>query len=327
MTASAKTAAKGAKAGSGTKAPAGARAKAGRAENKATGGTRGTRATRGTVNDVRAPDVPTIPPEVPSLGAVFLAVVVFLALVSRGPDDYARIGGPGELENYFGAVGAYLSEKLVRFFGVGAFWPVLALLLFPCRALAGPGRSPPLPRVAIGLALAVFSALALLSALISPPLPFFSAPDLSGGGAFGLFLSRGLGSVLGKTGTLIVLPFLFLLGFYLFSGITAKGVFRFLSLFRLNPEEGSEEGSEEGKGKTAGPIIRDAAAGSRGRERRGEKAGGDPPAAETEEDSKAAPEPAEPLIIRDGAKRAKSPKAKGDAAGRGGRGGRGGYGP
>jgi S-DNA-T family DNA segregation ATPase FtsK/SpoIIIE len=196
--------------------------------------------------------VPLIAPELPSLGAFLVGVLIFLALISHSASDYHIADVGGEYHNYIGFAGAFLSRALIKYFGLASFFPVFVLLLCPYYTLTKKGRSVSRTHIALGLSLSVFSVLALLSLIFPDKLDFPWPGECSGGGLLGDFLIKGLKSLSGRVGAFLLLPGLFLLGFYLFTGATFRGLIRFFSVFRLVPlsaEGDREKESERGKSK------------------------------------------------------------------------------
>ncbi|MDR2366868.1 MAG: DNA translocase FtsK 4TM domain-containing protein [Deltaproteobacteria bacterium] len=181
-----------------------------------------------------ARQAPSVPPEVPALGSLILAAVVALALFSHRAAD---LSAGSEVRNHIGLVGAHLSRVLIEWFGLASFWPAPVLFCLSAHFLRGrPPRTGP-AQIALGLALAVFAGLALFELVWPGPkrLAFWPGEAVSGGGQVGAFLSRGLASVMGRVGSMMVLPIVFLAGFFVATGISPasalSGLGRFFSLF------------------------------------------------------------------------------------------------
>ncbi|MDR2612828.1 MAG: DNA translocase FtsK 4TM domain-containing protein, partial [Deltaproteobacteria bacterium] len=198
--------------------------------------------------------MPVLPPELPALAAVFLAVLTLLALVSHTPGEESAAAGPEGIRNHLGLLGAHVSALLVRLFGMAAFWPVPALLLYPFYRLTARGREVTLPAAASGIVLFVFSLLALGSTLFPDRMPFpWPASGAAGGGALGSLLAGGMTRLAGRVGTLAVLPALLLSGFMLFTGIPPGALGRLL----VRPGGGAgEEASGDARGEPPRLVLR-----------------------------------------------------------------------
>ena len=145
-----------------------------------------------------------LPPQLPWLAALVLAVLVFLALISHHQGDWAVLqsASGGEIKNNLGLLGASASSFLIRSFGLGAFWPIPVLLTLAWFFFKHIKIDLNIFFKAAGWALFFFSALAGL-ALLWPATPWV---PYGSGGRFGLFLARGAVNILGALGTGLLLP-------------------------------------------------------------------------------------------------------------------------
>jgi S-DNA-T family DNA segregation ATPase FtsK/SpoIIIE len=219
---------------------------------------------------------------------VFLAVLILLSLMSHRPGEEAVAAGAAELKNHLGYLGAHFSTFLVKLFGLCAFWPVPALLLYPFYRLTARGKEVPAFSAAIGIVLGAFSLLSFGSVLFPGTMPFLWPGEASGGGAAGDFLARGMMPLAGKVGSCLLLPVLMVSGLMLSTGISLGSVRRLL--VRLGPS-----GRAEGEGgRKAVPVLR-------GRD--GKARSGDAASAGSREAGKAARErPARRAEVEDGGK-------------------------
>ena len=148
-----------------------------------------------------------LPPQLPGLAAILLAVIVGAALWSHHPAD-PSVHGParaaGEVKNHIGLIGAYISSLLVTTFGLMAFWPAPALLAAAWRSFKGYKITLSFMVKVAGWTLFLFSIMALLS--LAWPRLSWGFPGHSGGGVFGQFLARGAAGSLGRVGAALVLP-------------------------------------------------------------------------------------------------------------------------
>jgi S-DNA-T family DNA segregation ATPase FtsK/SpoIIIE len=177
----------------------------------------------------RKSQTPAMPPEVPALGALILAVIVILALVShRASDLTAKTGA--EIQNHIGVFGAHLSTWLIGFFGLASFWPTPILFAISVIILKGRPARVGAGQMALGLALAVFGVLSLFALIWPGPerLALWPGEAASGGGAVGAFLARGIVSAIGRVGSFIILPLVLLAGFFVSTGLSPAGAASFL---------------------------------------------------------------------------------------------------
>ena len=165
--------------------------------------------------------------EIPGLICLFLALTLFLALISHDSGDPQFLSystGPpnSEIQNYIGLVGAYVSGLFVDLLGLASFWPFLVLGLSAWRFFRGrPFDRPWL--VVWGTVLLLLSSAALFS-LMFPRLTAFW-PRTPGGGIMGDLLSRYLMYILNPVGAGLLITVLFLLSIIMTTGLSViRGV-------------------------------------------------------------------------------------------------------
>jgi S-DNA-T family DNA segregation ATPase FtsK/SpoIIIE len=160
--------------------------------------------------------------EIPGLVCLFLALTLFLALISHDPRDpqflsFSTAPRNVEVRNYIGLVGAYTSGLFVELLGLAAFWPFLVLGLAAWRFFRGrPFDRPWL--VIWGTGLLLLSSAALFS-LMFPRLTAFW-PRTPGGGVLGDLLSRHLMYILNPVGAGLLITVLFLLSIIMTTGMS-----------------------------------------------------------------------------------------------------------
>ncbi|MDO9514691.1 MAG: DNA translocase FtsK 4TM domain-containing protein [Syntrophales bacterium] len=140
-------------------------------------------------------------------GVIFiaLAVFVFLCLFSYNPHDPSLthyVGGKVRIANYGGLVGSYLSDGLLRIFGMTSYLFPVILALFSFRLFLG-GEFRIVLSSTLGFMGLIFATSALLAAR-NGAISFFG-PDLNPGGLLGKVSLRILYSGLNRIGTDIVL--------------------------------------------------------------------------------------------------------------------------
>ena len=165
--------------------------------------------------------------EIPGLIAVFLAVALFLALVSYNPLDpsfsTSTAGDARQVHNFIGIAGAYLSSVLIDLLGLAAFWPVLVLLMTAWRCFRGrPFDHPWL--ILVGIILLLLSSATAFSMLLNRLDLFWARTP--GGGVMGDSLARYLVGVLNPVGASLLVAIVTLVALILSTGlsvITAVG--------------------------------------------------------------------------------------------------------
>jgi S-DNA-T family DNA segregation ATPase FtsK/SpoIIIE len=194
--------------------------------------------------------VPTVPPELPALAAVFLAVLTLLSLMSHRPGEEVAVAGAAELRNHLGYLGAHFSAFLVKLFGLCSFWPVPALLLCPFYRLTSRGKEVPAFSAAAGIVLSLFSLLSLASVLFPGSMPVMWPGEASGGGAAGNFLAKGITPLAGRVGSCLTLPILAVAGLMLSTGVSLGSLGRLLGVLRP-PAEREQDGERPSR-----PVLR-----------------------------------------------------------------------
>ncbi|MFH1092040.1 MAG: DNA translocase FtsK 4TM domain-containing protein, partial [Pseudomonadota bacterium] len=160
--------------------------------------------------------------EIPGIICLFLAVTVFLALVSHNPSDpsflrHSTADSTPAVSNYIGIIGAYLSGLLIELFGLSSFWTVLALFILMWRFFRGHSFDYT-GLVILGLGLLLVAGSAGLS-MIFPRLKIFWA-HTPGGGLLGDVLARELGLALGPVGAGLLVGALALVALILSTGLS-----------------------------------------------------------------------------------------------------------
>ncbi|MDR2339251.1 MAG: DNA translocase FtsK [Deltaproteobacteria bacterium] len=213
-------------------------------------GGRGRRIVLPEVSTPKIHRIPRIPPELPALLSLFLGVALLLSLLSHTAGDLSLAEGarPG---NYCGALGALVSDLLVRGLGLAAFLPVLALLLPPYYTLTKAGRAVSMAKALVGLAMVSFSILTMAELIFPEGLSRYWGIEAKGGGIIGGALAGGLTGILGRVGSLAALPPLLIAGLLMLSGLSLAGIWQALSGFSLDANEsrGKPLGAAEGAGK------------------------------------------------------------------------------
>ncbi|TFG38373.1 MAG: DNA translocase FtsK, partial [Syntrophobacterales bacterium] len=146
-------------------------------------------------------------------GVILIAVALFLllCLVSYSPSDPSfthYVSGDAKIGNYGGFIGAYLSDSLLKSFGITSYLFPIFLIMLSVKLLLNRGFKVSTSAV-IGFIGLVFSTAALLSIRYGT-IRFFDA-DLNSGGVVGFFSSRFLDSYLNHIGSYIFLVVIFLI--------------------------------------------------------------------------------------------------------------------
>jgi S-DNA-T family DNA segregation ATPase FtsK/SpoIIIE len=168
-----------------------------------------------------------------SLALVCLAVAAFVvvSLVSYSPSDPSMntiwggpLAAPPVYLNQGGRVGAYLADLLAQYFGVGAFFLPLALLVCGVNLFRRtiPAR---LHWPLLGGAGLLLAGTALLNLHLAAD-PFFHNPtaEVPAGGAVGYAVAQGLASLLNTTGATIAAGTLVVISLLLVTQATASGI-------------------------------------------------------------------------------------------------------
>ena len=168
--------------------------------------------------------------EIAGVVSIALAVFVFLCLFSYNPHDpslthYAA--GKVRIANYGGLIGSYLSDGLLRVFGVTSYLFPLVLALFSFRLFLGGGFGMALSSV-LGFMGLVFATSALMAArhgAIS-----FAGTNLNPGGLLGKVSLGILYSGLNRIGTDIVLVVTLVISVMVTLDISLVALFRRLAI-------------------------------------------------------------------------------------------------
>ncbi|MCK5706332.1 MAG: DNA translocase FtsK [Candidatus Aureabacteria bacterium] len=163
----------------------------------------------------------------------FLAILIFLALISYTPDDLASNKFPHNQPavNKIGVVGAWVSFKFLFYFGFSAYFVPIILCFFSLFFIKGISGKKFIAKIFLALGLITFISI-LFSVLDLTFLESFRSkiniPDQ--GGAIGPFLGgRAYSIYIGITGALLVLSAVILIFFLLFTELSFYKTTKFIS--------------------------------------------------------------------------------------------------
>jgi S-DNA-T family DNA segregation ATPase FtsK/SpoIIIE len=164
--------------------------------------------------------------EIPGLIAVFLAITLFLALVSYHPQDPSfstySTSGTRAVQNYIGIAGAYLASVLIDLMGLAALWPVLVLLIISWRCFRGrPFDHPWL--IVLGIVLLLLSSATAFSMLLNRLDLFWARTP--GGGVMGDALAKYLVSIFNPVGASLLVVVVALVALILATGLSVVTAF------------------------------------------------------------------------------------------------------
>ncbi len=163
--------------------------------------------------------------EIVSIILIFIVVFSLVSLVSYSPDDPSihHVGYTGDIENFFGFLGAHLSGFLIGLFGVGAFLiPVLFFIGFLEFFKNRSGQA--LSVIASGGIILTVSFGSLLSFFQETYI--FFGNDFTAGGMLGFPIKSFLLKYSNWTGGMVILSFFLLIGFILSTGISVVATIR-----------------------------------------------------------------------------------------------------
>jgi len=160
--------------------------------------------------------------EIPGLACFFLALVVFLALVSHSPKDpsfstYSTVHKIVPVQNYIGLAGAYFSGIFIDLLGLSAFWAVLVLILLAWRFFKGRALDYPW-LVPLGLVLLLLTSSAG-SSMAAPRLESFWE-GTPGGGLLGDILAKGLEKGFNPLGAWLIVAVFGLIALIMATGLS-----------------------------------------------------------------------------------------------------------
>jgi DNA segregation ATPase FtsK/SpoIIIE, S-DNA-T family len=161
----------------------------------------------------------TMRKEIVGILLFFLVIFTLFSLISfhhADPSIHTAVDS-GRIHNLFGQLGAHLAGILVGFFGLGAFWVPILLLLSGIQLFGKRSAKTVLPIVVGGLILLITSG--GLLAIKQDHYQLFGA-RFSAGGIVGLPLKAFLLRVANPTGGIIILCLTFLIGFILATGFS-----------------------------------------------------------------------------------------------------------
>jgi DNA segregation ATPase FtsK/SpoIIIE, S-DNA-T family len=186
--------------------------------------------------------------EIPGLAMMFLTAILLLALISHDPLDpsFLNYHGHGDIHNYIGLTGAYISALLVDLLGLTSFWAVLALGLSSWRFIKGGSFAH--PRLVICGHVLLVLTLSSLFSMIFPRLVLFW-PETPGGGLLGDFLSHKFIEYFNPVGAVLVVIAVFLVALILCTGLSliraVDGFFRRLQSVGKKMDEARDRRREK----------------------------------------------------------------------------------
>jgi S-DNA-T family DNA segregation ATPase FtsK/SpoIIIE len=145
------------------------------------------------------------------LSMVFVAVFLFLALVSYDPADPSwnhRVGKATEIQNWMGYIGSWIADGLYVIFGITAFFIPFFLTEYGVRSLRRLGLP---PWTKILSTFIIFFVTAALLGIFFPTINLFST-TLETGGVIGGIIGGALQAYLNSRGSLILLLMLLCAG-------------------------------------------------------------------------------------------------------------------
>ncbi|MDY6905565.1 MAG: DNA translocase FtsK 4TM domain-containing protein [Thermodesulfobacteriota bacterium] len=156
------------------------------------------------------------------LGGILIFFLVILTLVSlltysASDPSLNHAGASGEIENFFGPLGAYTAGFLLGGFGLGAFWIPFLLLLAGVRIFRGRPPKTIIPIILGGLVLII--ATGTLFAFRQPAYLLFGT-EFSAGGITGIPLQHFLARFSGRAGGMLIAFLLFLAGLIIATGFS-----------------------------------------------------------------------------------------------------------
>ena len=159
--------------------------------------------------------------EIPGLACLFLALLIFLALISHHPGDpslssYSTHAG-APIQNFIGLAGAYISALLIDLLGLSAFWLVLVLGILSWRFFRDRSFTYPW-LVVVGIFILLLASASALS-MVAPRLVSFW-PQTPGGGLLGDLLASGLVHLFNPVGAALVVVVAGLIALILATGLS-----------------------------------------------------------------------------------------------------------
>ena len=163
------------------------------------------------------------------MGVILIFALIFTAvsLLSYNPSDPSinHAGSSVEVQNLFGTVGAHVAGFLIFFFGLGAFWIPVLLLIVSLYTFKGYARRLVIPTVLGGLLLVITTG-GLLSLHQSDYLVF--GKRFSSGGIIGIPLGRIVVEYSNRTGGFIVLLTAWTIALVMTTRLSLIALFRWL---------------------------------------------------------------------------------------------------
>jgi len=160
--------------------------------------------------------------EIIGLILFFLVLFTLISLLSFHPDDQSvhNATGISQVHNRFGLVGAYFSGMLIGFFGIGAFWTPLLLILVTIHFWCKRSKQT-IALTVIGGIILVITTGGLFCVRLAPANELFIwGRSFSAGGIVGILMQLFLEKYTNTTGALIILILAWLIGFIMATGFS-----------------------------------------------------------------------------------------------------------
>ncbi len=162
--------------------------------------------------------------EIISLFLIFLILFTSLSLLSYHPDDPSVHNATdiSRVHNRFGLIGSYFSGMLIGFFGVGAFWtPLLLILVSICFWRKRSKQT--IALTVIGGIILVITTGGLFGLRLAPAHELVIwGRSLSASGIAGILIQLFLEKYTNTTGALIILIIAWLIGFIMATGFSLR---------------------------------------------------------------------------------------------------------
>ncbi len=168
--------------------------------------------------------------EVKAILLFFLIVFLLLSFLSYNPEDPSLfVTSSSKPTNFFGKIGAIVSDIIVQLFGVSSFVIIFYLLFLAYKNLLGEDIEKP-KRILAGYLLLIISSSALLQFIVGDFI--FKSHRVYSGGVAGKVLVKFFTSILNYNGTAIFILFLMFISLVLAFNFSIKEFFT--KLYRLS---------------------------------------------------------------------------------------------
>ncbi len=164
------------------------------------------------------------------IGLIFIFLILFtvISLFSDHPDDRSihTATDISDVHNHFGLVGAYFAGALISFFGVGAFWTPLVLIL-ACIHFWTKRKRDAIAFTLIGGVILIVTTGGLFCLRMSPANELIVwGRSISAGGIVGILVQLFLERYTNTTGAVIILVLAWLIGFIMATGFSLSRFLR-----------------------------------------------------------------------------------------------------